>query len=277
MLAPLWLFRPGGRMTGGGRLPVNCARFAFIACAVSGGVAVAQEEPSEDERREADCIDSFNDPLLDPNADSLAKNPIRLRVMARVGSAPAGKTRDAVPDGFLDGAKVDFESPVIPPLVSSGRTVLGPSFGLSATTQWVPGRSNGTEAGIRIGMKRRRWLPTWSTATDKCRLQRTDLGLDVLRWGLGSFKRHGGPAVLQSSVALPAIVLRREYSTWGLALNVAPFEFRLAPAFEFGGRGSLEYRFAYVVFEFEVGGHYAPDQSFYAALNAGIGFEIGGQ
>ena len=244
---------------------------------MSGGVALAREEPSDDERREADCIDSFNDPLLDPRADSLAKNPIRLRIMSRIGSAPAGKSQDAVPDGFFDGAKVDFESPVFPPLVSSGRTVLGPSFGLSAATQWVPGRSNGTEAEIRIGMKRRRWLPTWSTATDKCRLQRTDLGLDVLRWSLGSFKGHGEPAVLQSSVALPALVLRREYSTWGLAASVAPFNFRLAPAFEFGGKGTVEYRVAYVVFELEIGGHYVPDQSFYAAVNLGIGFEIGGQ
>ena len=240
-------------------------------------MAVAQDQPSDDELREADCIDSFNDSLQGPSADSLAKNPTRLRFMARIGSATAGKSQDAVPDGLLEGAKVDVESPVFPQLVSSGRTVLGPSFGLSATTQWVPGRSNGTEAEIRIGMKRRRWLPNWSTATDKCRLQRTDLGLDVLRWGLGSFKSRGSPAVLRSSVALPAIVLRREYSTWGVAIGVAPFEFRLAPAFEFGGRGSLEYRISYVVFELEVGGHYVPDQSFYAALNLGIGFEVGGQ
>lgn len=245
---------------------------AFCVCASRGAIA---QEPSDDERHQADCIDAVNDPAASGDL-SLKKNPFRLQASGAAGVTPVGNPRSAVSDGFLYGGDLDLELPVFPALLASGGTVLGPAFGVAGSTRWSGDGRNDAQGELRIGMVRRRWIPNWSATTGACGMQRSDIGVDVLRWRVGRFKSPGQPGRLESSIALPAIVWRVDYPSWGLGFGVAPLEFRLTPSFEFGGRADLTYRFHRVFGRLEIGGHYLPDQFLFAAVNLGVVFEFGG-
>jgi len=254
-----------------------------LAAALWLSPALAQEnDPTDDERRDADCIDRFNDPeAVEPGDAAFAGNPYLLHVFGAVGGAAATQDDRAGARGLLLGARVELETPVVASalFIHSGSTETGISVGVVGRAFWVRDQSGQGEVELRLGLKRRRFQPEWSTVSWRCRRMRTDIGVDLLRWHLGGFtdeESAGHPSVFTSSVALPAISYRWASSTWGFAVGAAPFEFRLAPSFDFGSRLEGEIDIGGLAFQLELRASYVPDWSIAVIFGFGAGLDLGG-
>jgi len=256
--------------------------FTFLCIGLPGA---AQEGPTDRERREADCIDRYNDPkYVDASERGFVSNPFLVRAL--VGVKPVWVTSEdvATPRETAIGATVDVASPVLlSKFLRSSSTDLGLAVGALGTFWSASGDSREFEGELRLGLALRRFQPTWSAPVGvaaRCRRTRTDIGIDFLRWRVGSFtdlKAAGHPTVLTSSIGLPGGTLRYGYSTWAIALGGSLLEFRVAPEFQLRTRGRLDYDFKLVGLRSEVEIHWRWGRpSLVASFLAGFNLEIGG-
>jgi hypothetical protein len=248
--------------------------------------AAAQEEPTIGERREADCIDRYNDTsYVDPAEAGFRRNPwlVRPFVGMRPAVGPGGEVDTAQALGF--GGSLDVASPVLLSefLRSSGSTDLGLAVGVLGSFWSVNKRSRELEGELRIGISLRRFEPTWSTPpgmTPRCRRMRTDIEIDFLRWRVGSFTdltAAGHPTVLTSSIGLPSGTLRSANSTGAIDLSGSALEFRVAPDFQLRTRGYLEYDVDPLAFRVEALVHWRWGwPSVLVAVLVGLDLQIGG-
>jgi hypothetical protein len=249
--------------------------------------AAAQEEPTESERREADCIDRYNDTnYVDPTEVGFRRNPFLVRpFFAGVRPAVGQSGEIATAQGLGQGWTVDVVSPVLFSqfLRSSGSTDLGLAVGVLGSFWSVSDRSRDFEGELRMGISLRRFEPIWSSPpgiAPRCRRTRTDIGIDLLRWRVGGFtdlKAAGHPTVLTSSIGFPSGTLRYAYSTWGISLSGSALEFRVAPDFQLRTRGYVEYDVAPLAFRVEVLAHWRCGwPSVLIALLVGLDLQLGG-
>lgn len=268
----------------GGRNPTSVMLLVFVLLTV--GSAAAQEEPSLAERREADCIDRYNDlKYVDPTEEGFRRNPFFVRPFLGIRPAVAQSGEIATASDTALGGTLDIASPVLFSqfLRSSGSTDLGLAVGALGSFWSVSNRSRDFEGELRMGISLRRFEPTWSSPpgiAPRCRRTRTDLGIDLLRWRVGSFtdlKAAGHPTVLTSSIGFPSGTVRYAYSTWGVSLSGSFFEFRVAPEFQLRTRGYFEYDLEPFAFRIETEAHWRWGwPSVLVGFLAGIDVQLGG-
>jgi hypothetical protein len=263
------------------RIAVSAALLAVAA----GLPAQAADEPDEEERREADCIDQYNSKtFVNPDEGGFRRNPFLLRALVGGKLVGSHEGDTALPRDHELGGQLDLDLPVLLSslLRSSGATDFGLAVGFSGSYWERPNQSREFGGEVRIGLMRRRYQPTWSNPgaiQPRCRRTRTDLGTDLLRWRIGGFTdlaAPGSPTVLTSSIGFPNLTRRYSYSTWGIAWSISALEFRVAPTFQLGPRGYAEYDVGPVAFRGELYVRLRsgwPSVSF--ALLAGLKFELG--
>src|SRR3954465_7726346 len=84
---------------------------------------------SDDERREAGCIDTYNDPkFVDP--DHFHHNPVLIRLRGEGLGAAAPTTAEASARRFGYGGRLDIDSPVWGLFASSGAKDIGLAAGV---------------------------------------------------------------------------------------------------------------------------------------------------
>jgi|tagenome__1003787_1003787.scaffolds.fasta_scaffold20983187_5 hypothetical protein len=263
------------------RMAVSAALLTVMA----GLPAQAADEPDEEERREADCIDQYNSKTFaNPDEAGFRRNPFLVRMLAGGKLVGSHEGDAALPRDHELGGQLDLELPVLLSslLRSSGATDFGLGAGFSGSYWEARGQSREFGGEVRIGLLRRRYQPTWSNPgaiQPRCRRTRTDLGVDLLRWRIGGFTdlvAAGSPTVLTSSIGFPNLTRRYSYSTWGIAWSVSALEFRVAPTFQLGTRGYAEYDVGRVAFRGEMHVRWRLGwPSVFFTLLAGLNFELG--
>jgi hypothetical protein len=258
------------------RLPrAPCAGIALLVSA-----AAAAAEPagiSDDERRDAGCIDTYNDPShVDPDEVAFHRNAAVASVVALGGAGAASGGDRAAARGLGYGGRIDLDAPILA-FLSSAATDTGFIGGVSGAALAVPGDSRTYGGELRLGIARRTYGVAWSSLFGRCVRRRVHLGIDLLRWSAGAFTDlalPGRPTAFVSSVGFPAVVYRRMSPLWGFGVSATAAEFRLAPSFEWGASAAAELHYRWAVLAVTLGGHFAPDPAVLGTLGLGAGFEL---
>lgn len=223
---------------------VLAALFALL----STGLAAAQQpNPTDEERRDAYCIDYYNDPQapqLNREEARLGGNPWLVGMLGEGIATGARSGNTGAARGLGLGPRVDVDIPVVS-VISSPGTLTGFSAGVTGQAAWVNDGTLNIGAEIRLGIARRRMEIAWSSFSEECRKRRTDLVLDFVRWRFGwltdrTVSSH--PTTSVSSIGLLNPRFRKTFSTWGLDVTASVLDFRLAPTFQWGvsARAQLE-------------------------------------
>jgi hypothetical protein len=214
---------------------------ALLLCAP----ALAQETVTEDERRDAECIDLFNGPApqLAQDLKGVPRDPWITRILGGFVGAE-GPSKPAVRRGVGYGFQAQTEAMPFT-VFASGGTQTGFWMSLSAMVNKLPD-SFDYSGQVGLGVGRRRHGASWFFG--RCRLGRTDLALEFVRWRFGGFQdlsTSGHPTVFQSGISL--LVFTRgdvfsmsEYGFKGVRWTVSVADFQLAPRFYWGISGNLE-------------------------------------
>jgi hypothetical protein len=244
------------------------------------GTAAAAEDATDTERREADCIDLSNDlQFPDPERISFPANPWRFRVLAMPGYALASGDDGIVHPGAFIGVGLETETPVfLSELFLSSGSVTGLSVGISAANLWFHDDSTEVRAELRLGIKRRRTQPTWSTWFQRCMRERTEIGLDLMSWRAGCLNDAAAPdrpCAFVSTLGISAL-LRRSNPVAGWAASFTP-EVGVAPTFTLGVRADLEFDlWRWLFARGEVQAHVRPiDGDRFVELQLAVGFDLG--
>jgi hypothetical protein len=249
----------------------------LLFCVPLAGGAAEPTQISDDARRDAGCIDAYNDPKHDdPDELHFHRNSALVRLRAEGVAGAANDEASAVIRGIGIGARLDVDLPIVA-LLSSAMTDTGLAVGFSGVTSFVADRSRSYAGELRLGIARRSYGVGWSSASGRCMRRRVDIGVDLLRWRLGAFTDLSvatHPTSLVSSVAFPGVVYRRMYPRWGFSLTAAFAEFRLAPSFEWGTNAGLEFYYRWAVLGLTVGAYFLPDPALTASIGLGIPFEL---
>lgn len=230
------------------------------------------EQISDDERREAGCIDTYNDPRFD-EPDNFHHNPFLLRARALGAAGTAGSGASDFLHGIGYGGRLDLDSPVWGLYSSSAGKDLGLAAGISGWALAVPDRSRSFTGELRLGNALRTNGVGWSSALGECTRRRVDLGLDFLRGRAGAFQDLSDPTHpthFVSSVGFPGIVYRRMYPRWGFGVSAAVLDFRLAPGFAWGTNAESWVYYRSILLGVTVEGQFVPHPAVAATL--GLGF-----
>lgn len=262
----------------------SCRRFMALllgACAalLRAGLAAAQEpNPTDEERRDAYCIDYYNDPKapqVSREEASLGQNPWLVAMSSEAFLTGARDGDAAAQRGVGPGARLDVDVPVIWVVKSPG-TLTGFSLGGTGEAFWVNDGTFAIGGELRLGVARRRMEVAWSSFSDECRKKRTDIVLDFVRWrlaGLTDRTVSSHPTTFVSSIGLANLRVRKTFSTWGWDLTGSVLDFRLAPPFQWGISGRALVDMRHVLVSLAAGAHVAPVGG-WVVVGLGYGFEI---